>query len=128
MFGVIGILACMPIAAAVVSAAVAVASTCYTIYNANDTADQMDAQNAKNEERMNVQNALAERQNKRALIKASQMAASGTLMDKIKASDLEHRTQNERRKLHRVDASPGSVPRAERDYGTAAHSSATIRI
>lgn len=128
MIGLVGILGCITIAAVVVAAVAAVVSTAYSVYNADATSDEMDAQNAKNEERMAVQEALAERQNKRALLKAAQMAATGSLMDRIMASNLEHKAENERRKMHRVGTPQGAIPRPERNFGTVSRSDTTIKI
>jgi hypothetical protein len=127
MFGIVGILACMPIASAVIGAVAAAVSTTYGVYNANDTAEKMDAQAAEQKENMTVQEALAKKQNQKALVKAAQMAATGSLLDRIMTDRAEHKTREANKKLHRVDSSNGSIPRAERNFGTVAQSSPTIR-
>lgn len=120
MFGLECILGCSiaAIVCAAVAAAATVISTTYTIYNANETSDRMDQMNADNEERADVQKALADRANREALVKAAQMAATGSLMDRIMTQRAEDKATTARRKMHRVDSSHGAIPRGEYNRGT----------
>lgn len=118
MIGLVGILGCGAIAAAVVCAVATVVSTCYTIYSADENASRMDQMNADNEERANVQKSLADRANREALVKAAQMAATGSLMDRIMTQRAEDKANRTRRQLNRVDSSHGAIPRGEYNRGT----------
>lgn len=120
MFGLTGILGCSiaAIVCAAVAAAATVISTTYSIYSADENADKMDQMNADNEERANVQKSLADRANREALVKAAQMAATGSLMDRIMTQRAEDKANRTRRQLHRVDSSHGAVPRGEYNRGT----------
>jgi len=120
MIGLEGILGCSIalIVCTAVTAAVTVATSIYSIYNANESADRMDQMNADNEERSDVQKALADRANRESLVKAAQMAATGSLMDRIMTQRAESKATKLRRQSHGVDSQHGAVPRGEYNRGT----------
>ena len=124
MIGMIGILGCVSGATcaiavcAIVSAAVSIVSLGYGISSSLESADRMDQMNADNEERSNVQKALADRANRESLVKAAQMAATGSLMDRIMTQRAESKATKLRRQSHGVDSQHGAVPRGEYNRGT----------
>lgn len=122
MIEVVGIFGCVSAAVAAgviagLSVALSAISLGYGISSSLDSAEQMDTANLKNEERAAIQERLANSQNKKALIKAAQMAATGTLMDRIMEGNFERKTNAALSRMHTTNGSNGTVPRSERHYG-----------
>ena len=118
MVGVIGIIGCMAIASAVVSAALAVVSLGYSIHSSNEQEEQVEKMDAKNAERQKQAEIMQKAKQRKSLIRAAQMAASGSLLDRIQTSRASREAKKAREKARNGEYRASVVPRPPRDYGS----------
>ena len=126
MIGMLGILGCV-IGVMIASVVVSAVGATYGIYSSYEAGERQEAADAKAAENQKQADYIQKRQQRKALVRASQMAASGTMLDRIKKAKVAREIQQVNEKLKQGQPS-GAVPRPPRDYGTPVTQEGTIKL
>lgn len=127
MIGLIGILGCITIVAACVSAAVAVVGMGIGIDSALKQEEAQENADAQNKENTKQSQILQRRQQAKAIERAGQLAARGMLLDKIQTTS-ERREAKEARGKIRAQRADSSAPRPSRNFGTPINENGIVRL
>ncbi len=125
MLGLIGILGCLTIVAACVTAAAAIVSMGVSIGYAVENEERQEAADAKNKENLKCQQIMQRRQQAKALERAAQLAARGMLLDRIQTNQELREAKDARKRIHRQAP---DVPRPSRNFGTPINENGVIRL